>query len=309
MRPLYAFPLLLAFLSPFSSAFQATEAPRTFAEAKKIAWKIYAERPVDFYCGCKYQGNRIDLASCGYVPRKNANRAERVEWEHIVPAWVIGHQRQCWQNGGRKNCTANDPVFSAAEADLHNLVPAVGEVNGDRNNFAYGMLAEKPTQYGACPMVVDFKAKTAMPPENVRGAAARVTLYMADRYKLRLSSQDRRTYEAWNRQYPVSEWERWRNQAVGCVMGWGNPYVGSVDLSSCSGKQSHVALPAPTEAPSLIRTSYSATQAEPDSFSCSARKACGQMTNCAEARFQLEQCGNRKLDRDGDGVPCESLCR
>lgn len=56
---------------------------------------------------------------------------------------------------------------------------------------------------------------------------------MADRYKLRLSKLDRRVYEAWNRQYPVSEWERWRNQANGCAMGWGNPYVGAVDLSSC----------------------------------------------------------------------------
>ncbi|MNZ31245.1 Excalibur calcium-binding domain protein [compost metagenome] len=45
------------------------------------------------------------------------------------------------------------------------------------------------------------------------------------------------------------------------------------------------------------------------SYSCSARKSCSQMTSCAEARFQLEQCGNTKLDSNGDGVPCESLCR
>ncbi|EGH19336.1 endonuclease I, partial [Pseudomonas savastanoi pv. glycinea str. race 4] len=36
---------------------------------------------------------------CGYVPRKSAKRASRIEWEHIVPAWQIGHLRQCWQNG------------------------------------------------------------------------------------------------------------------------------------------------------------------------------------------------------------------
>lgn len=44
----------------------------------------------------------VDLASCGYQVRKQQNRAQRIEWEHIVPAWVFGHQRQCWQNGGRK---------------------------------------------------------------------------------------------------------------------------------------------------------------------------------------------------------------
>ena len=208
--------------------------PRTFQEAKKIAWRLYAGHQTTFYCGCEYQGNRVDLASCGYQPRKNANRAARVEWEHIVPAWVIGQQRQCWQNGGRKNCTANDLVFSRAEADLHNLVPSIGEVNGDRGNFALGMLSDRPTQYGACPMVVNFKEKTAMPPERARGAAARIYLYMADRYQLRLSSQDRRTYQVWNRQYPVSAWEQWRNQANACAMGWGNPYVGEVDLKGCS---------------------------------------------------------------------------
>lgn len=42
-------------------------------------------------------------------------------------------------------------------------------------------------------------------------------------------------------------------------------------------------------------------------FSCG-KRTCGQMTSCAEAKYHLNQCGVRKLDRDGDGVPCESLC-
>lgn len=45
------------------------------------------------------------------------------------------------------------------------------------------------------------------------------------------------------------------------------------------------------------------------SFSCEVRKNCGQMSSCEEANFHLEQCGNSRLDRDSDGVPCESLCR
>lgn len=43
-------------------------------------------------------------------------------------------------------------------------------------------------------------------------------------------------------------------------------------------------------------------------FSCSPRKTCGQMSSCAEARYHLETCGNGRLDRDNDGIPCESLC-
>jgi deoxyribonuclease-1 len=83
-------------------------------------------------------------------------------------------------------------------------------------------------------MVVNFKAKTAMPPAHARGPSARIYLYMAERYQLRLSKLDRRTYETWSRQYPVTEWERWRNQQVGCVMGHGNPYVGGFDASQCN---------------------------------------------------------------------------
>ncbi len=45
------------------------------------------------------------------------------------------------------------------------------------------------------------------------------------------------------------------------------------------------------------------------SFSCSPRKNCGDMSSCAEARFHLTQCGRGALDRDKDGVPCESICR
>jgi len=44
------------------------------------------------------------------------------------------------------------------------------------------------------------------------------------------------------------------------------------------------------------------------SYSCSPRKDCGDMSSCAEARFHLAQCGRGGLDRDKDGVPCESIC-
>ncbi|WP_165680445.1 endonuclease [Metapseudomonas otitidis] len=208
-------------------------APRTFQEAKKAAWKLYASHPVEFYCGCRYSGNKVDLKSCGYVPRTNAKRASRIEWEHIVPAWVIGHQRKCWQNGGRENCARHDDAYRRAEADLHNLVPSIGEVNGDRSNYSFGWLPQAPSQYGACPMVVDFKARKAMPRQQIRGMIARTYFYMSERYGLRLSRQDRQLYTAWNKQYPVETWERNRNQRVACVMGHGNHFVGAVNLKAC----------------------------------------------------------------------------
>ncbi len=44
------------------------------------------------------------------------------------------------------------------------------------------------------------------------------------------------------------------------------------------------------------------------SFSCGGKNVCRDMDSCEEAYFYLEQCGLRKLDRDHDGIPCESIC-
>lgn len=44
-------------------------------------------------------------------------------------------------------------------------------------------------------------------------------------------------------------------------------------------------------------------------FNCSVIKSCAQMSGCAEARFQLQVCRNRRIDGDHDGVPCEAICR
>lgn len=44
-------------------------------------------------------------------------------------------------------------------------------------------------------------------------------------------------------------------------------------------------------------------------FSCGSKRYCNQMSSCEEAYFYLKQCGLGRLDGDGEGVPCESLCR
>ena len=88
------------------------------------------------------------------------------------------------------------------------------------------MLSDKPSQYGACPMVINFKEKTAMPPERARGPAARIYLYMADRYQLRLSKLDRRVYET---EPPVPR------QRLGAVAQPGQRLCDGVGESVCGG--------------------------------------------------------------------------
>jgi endonuclease YncB( thermonuclease family) len=42
---------------------------------------------------------------------------------------------------------------------------------------------------------------------------------------------------------------------------------------------------------------------------CGNKRYCSQMASCEEAKFYLVQCGLKKLDKNGDGLPCESLCK
>lgn len=227
-RYLLALALLFAPLSHAADLVNKNTAVghRDFQHAKQVLPRVYTGMQQTFYCGCDYSGSTIDRNSCGYKVRKNTARASRREWEHIVPAWVIGHQRQCWQKGGRKNCSKTDPVFRKAEGDLVNLVPAVGEVNGDRSNFGYGVWANDPKpMYGECRTVIDFKHRRVQPRQVVRGRIARIEMYMHTTYRLRMSEQDQKLFCVWAKAYPVDAWERKRQDRIVKLQGSGNRFV------------------------------------------------------------------------------------
>ena len=222
---------LLALLLPQP----APGAPPSFEQAKIEARQhVYQDRHHDaggdLYCGCDWRwvgasGGRMDLASCGYRVRAKQDRAARLEWEHIVPASNFGHTRQCWQAGGRNHCRHRDAVFSAMEADLHNLAPSVGEINHDRQNFPFGQLGGTAGGYGACDFKVNAAARLAEPRDAVKGMIARTYFYMHDRYDLPMSRQQQQTLMRWHRAHPVTEWERERDRRIAARMGHHNPFV------------------------------------------------------------------------------------
>ncbi len=202
----------------------------SFNEAKQRFPSIYKklDKPVSFYCGCPLSVERnrlvLSLKECGYEARKQPKRAARVEWEHVMSAWEFGHQLQCWQKGGRKQCR-QDERFERMEGDMHNLFPAIGEVNGDRSNFRYNDWGGKPYQYGQCPMVVDFKGKRAQPPKRSRGMIARAYFYMRDTYGISLSRQQTRLFEAWDKMFAPDENECLRNELILKVQGNDNRHI------------------------------------------------------------------------------------
>ncbi|MEW4396960.1 endonuclease [Pseudomonas paraeruginosa] len=232
MKPIIV--ILTAVLAA-TSHFALASGPTTFDQAKiELREKVYFDRNNsdvgELYCGCHWNwvgrsGGRVDLGSCGYEVRGQENRAQRIEWEHVLPAYAFGSQRQCWQSGGRKNCVNNDPIFRKMEADMHNLEVSVGEVNADRSNFRYGVLPSAPNQYGACLTRTDFHQRVTEPRDHVKGAVARIYFYMHDRYGLSMSRAQQQLLMAWHRQFPVSEWEQERDRRIARVMGHSNPFV------------------------------------------------------------------------------------
>ena len=210
----------------------AIAAPATFEAAKTLArQQVYYDQTQQgtFYCGCQWEwagrsGGIVHPESCGYETRAQANRAQRIEWEHIVPASLFGQQRQCWQQGGRRQCKS-DPVFNAMEANLHNLTPAIGETNADRSNYRFGMLPSTPYRHGQCDFKVEFSERVVEPRDQIKGLIARTWFYMHDYYDLRMSNQQQRLLMAWDKQFPPSQWERERDLRISRLMGHHNPFV------------------------------------------------------------------------------------
>ncbi len=221
-----------------TSAASATS-PRSFDRAKQLAWGIYRDHAFTFYCNCAYSAEKRPLPqSCGYRPRHPGRRA-RIEWEHIVPAFGFGAQRSCWAGktcvdakgrayGGRRCCRSRDAEFRRMEADLHNLVPEIGELNRARSNYAFGEVAGEPRAYGACDFEVDRAAHTVEPAPNLRGDIARAYLYMRAVYgpeALPLSAAELARFERWHRADPVSAWEELRNARIDALPQRGNALV------------------------------------------------------------------------------------
>lgn len=204
-------------------------APDDFNEAKRLAVRLFSSQAEDFYCGCtiRWQGGKgiPQLRECGYQVRKNGPRAQRIEWEHVMPAQQFGHARQCWQQGGREHCGRNDSEFRRIEADLYNLRPAIGEVNGDRAHFRFAELPQTRAVHGACPVRIDFTRQLAEPRAEVRGDIARIYFYMADRYAIPLSTREETLFLRWHSADPVDDAERQLNQQLMQLMGWPNPFV------------------------------------------------------------------------------------
>lgn len=200
----------------------------SFSDAKKKLRELYKSHPFDFYCGCQFSDQVIDLTSCGYkTVRQNNQRAYRVEWEHIVPAENFGRSFKEWREGhgkcidgsgrsfkGRRCAQKTSQEFRMMEADLYNLVPSVGEVNEIRSNKQMGMVIENLYDFGRCKVKSD--KTTFEPADEGKGFVARTYMYMNDAYPSHgiISRKNHKLFEAWSKMYPPSVFEKQRAEEI-----------------------------------------------------------------------------------------------
>lgn len=227
----------LAFAAPAAHAGNTTN--DSFSQAKKMLEReVYYDHRVTLYCGASFDAKKNIQLPDGFATPKHEKRAKRIEWEHVVPAENFGRFFKEWREGdeacvdnkgrpfkGRRCAEKANLQFRYMQADMYNLYPAIGAVNALRSNYNYGLLPGVPNTFGSCEMkIADRRAE---PPERARGQIARSTLYMAAEYapQYRISRQQRQLMEAWDRQYPVDQWECTRAKRIEKLQGNENKFV------------------------------------------------------------------------------------
>ena len=204
----------------------------SFSKSKQFLRSIHAARPVTFYCGCPFQGKQSDWSGCGFTPRKDAERAARIEWEHVVPASILGRAFTSWTDGhpdclskagkpykGRRGAEKPAPLYRLMQADMYNLQPAIGEVNGLRSNYPMTIIAGEKRIFGACD--VEIERRKFEPPPTIRGDIARTYFYMETAYPGMsvIAAGERKMFRQWDASDPVDAWECQRAERIAEIQG------------------------------------------------------------------------------------------
>jgi deoxyribonuclease-1 len=154
---------------------------------------------------------------------------------HAFPEWRDGHPK-CGGKKGRPCAQQMQPDFRLMEADLYNLWPAIGEVNGRRSNYAMAMIEGEARQFGACD--VEIAGRKIEPRPSIRGDIARTYFYMDWAYPGRgiISGKNRKLFEAWAKADPPDAWERERAERIAKRQGNANPFIAGQVAADTAGR-------------------------------------------------------------------------
>ncbi len=213
---------------------------QSYAQAKKfLEREVYRQddERITLYCEAHFDTQKNITLPQGFSTQKHKKRAQRVEWEHVVPAENFGRTFKAWREGdalckdkqgktfkGRKCAERVSEEYRLMQADMYNLYPSIGAVNASRSNYNFAMLPHAQSDFGICLMKID--SRKVEPPEQARGKIARAYLYMESAYpRYTMSKSQRKLMQAWSNMYPVTQDECTRTRRIEAVQGNENSIV------------------------------------------------------------------------------------
>ena len=202
----YIFPIIL-FMS--CNLFAEQTVIPNYTKAKKIFWsKLYPNGNCTIYCGVRFNNSKTTIDD------------RRLSIEHVYPqSWIARHM-------GCKNvkeCRKNNKKFNYAVADLHNMYPALRNINSSRGNSLYGIIDGESRKYKDC----DYERVKGItePREIARGNLARSIMYMSSEYNLPIPDKMTAIIQKWHKDDPPSAHEHRRNKKIMTLQSTSNNYI------------------------------------------------------------------------------------
>lgn len=196
------------------------------AKARAFLYSLYfntsAQNSADIYCGIRFK----------VEDPEGKTRASWLSAEHAYAAkWMVDYLGCGEREACRKAAdTKIKKRFNHAEADLHNLWPALVNLNSARGDK---LLAEIPgdetkeVQIGSKTFSCEFQSDPdhIEPRKIVRGNLARSIFYMCKEYGFPVDPDMLTVLKKWNRDDPPTQAEKARNNKIEKIQGTRNPFI------------------------------------------------------------------------------------
>jgi len=164
------------------------------------------------------------------------NNKRMLHVEHVYPASWIATQMRC---KSRSQCRTNEETkirFNHAEADMHNLWPAMAGANQARSNYNFGIIEGETPLMNFCDLEIDAINKIAEPARSARGKIARSILYMTAEYDLLISKNGRQLMVKWDNKHPPTESEYIRHETISRIQNTRNAFIDAHSQSAVNFK-------------------------------------------------------------------------
>ncbi len=205
---------------------------------KKLLKEVYQDNRQTIYCQIPFDQDNNLIFPEWFDISKVADRYNRLEIEHIIPAESFGiYIKQWWQGDihcldkanqpykGRRCAEKTSRLFRLMQADMYNLYPSVGSVNAVRGNLEFAQIpAYIPSVFGPCQIkIADKKIEI---PDPAKGIVARVYLYFEQQYPFfKISEKDKMLFTKWDSDFPVTQFECLRTYRIETIQNNENKIV------------------------------------------------------------------------------------